>query len=669
MDTPPYVSLPRLDRARSTRTGWGREHWEALADQLLDSVAPYAVAGGAQFRLPGRNSRSGIVSDGLEGFARTFLLAAFRIGGAADHELPADLAPLVERYARGVAAGTDPANPGRWPAIVDRSQQMVEAASIALALHETRPWIYDRFDADTQHNVRTWLGGFVGKRTWPNNWILFQVVTEQFLATVGGPHEPAEIERGLDTIEHWYRGDGWYSDGDGANYDYYIGWAMHLYPLLWSRMVAATGDDDGGRGAVYRDRLHQFLAQYQHFFGADGAPVHQGRSLTYRFGCVAPLWLGALCEASPLRPGQTRRLASDVIRHFVERGAPDRHGLLSLGWYQQFLPTTQEYSGPGSPYWASKGFLGLLLPADHPVWTQPEAAVANDGGDQVVAMPVPGFVLSATRHDGIVRLLNHGSDHNPPAPAAAHDDPHYAKLSYSTHTGPQVSPSAWAADVDSHVALVSPVTGTASRRRRIERLGVFDHYAASWHLAECDDAQYRVETAAVVRGAWQLRVHLVTGPAPGATPPTVRDGGYPVAEPEASADEAGPTAETGPNWATVIRRDGLTSAVIGLHGWTGAGVRTEVDANAFGPRSATPYLRGARGGADSVHVSLVVLSGDTVHPRSLADGFTVRVAGRRVAIRYPDGELVRLRLGDTPGDGGARYVRLAPGATPVVFPG
>ncbi|XES01174.1 DUF2264 domain-containing protein [Streptomyces sp. S1D4-11] len=86
-----------------------------------------------------------------------------------------------------------------------------------------------------------------------------------------------------------------------------------------------------------------------------------------------PLWAGVLADATPLAPGLTRRLASGALKHFAEHGVPDEQGLLSLGWYRPFLPVTQRYSGPASPYWASKAFLGLLLPADHPVWTAPES--------------------------------------------------------------------------------------------------------------------------------------------------------------------------------------------------------------------------------------------------------------------------------------------------------
>jgi hypothetical protein len=654
---------------RSPLTGWTRAHWEALADHLLRSAARYATPDFAQFRLPGRNSASGVVSDGIEGFARTFLLAAFRIAGGPGDGGAWSLGgrgELIDRYATGLAAGTDNSNKRgaagtRWPEITDCSQQIVEAAAIAVALHETRHLLWDNLDAGTQDNVKAWLGGIVGKRTYLNNWILFQVVTEQFLASVDGPHDDAEIERGLDMIEDWYVGDGWYTDGAGQNYDYYIGWAMHLYPLLWTR-IAGPGND-GGRGDTYRRRLRQYLEQYQYFFGADGAPVHQGRSLTYRYAAAAPLWLGELAGgATPLTPGQTRRLASGAVRHFTERGVPDSTGLLTLGWHDTFLPATQYYSGPGSPYWAAKSFLGLLLSPDHPAWTDTEQPGANDRGDQVLAMPAPGFLLHSTRHDGIVRLLNHGSDHNPPPPAPARDDPHYAKLAYSSGTGPGAAEPSWLANIDNHIAVLG-ADGAASRRTRIERIAVSGRQASSRYSATvvtgagdsggtgtAGTALCTVTTAVTVTGPWEVRAHLVSAP-PGAT---VRDGGYAVAAtaaPRVTVSDGGAAATTGAAdavpWALAVGADGLASLVIGLHGWAEAAVREEAEANAFGPRSAVPYLLSApRPGAETVHVTLVALTADAVHPEALATAVTADVRGRRVLVRFPS-ETVTLSL-DTP---------------------
>ncbi|MFG3157917.1 DUF2264 domain-containing protein [Streptomyces sp. NPDC048219] len=633
MSVAPHLHLPPTDRVLSARTGWTRAHWEATADRMLDALVPYATPGFAQYRLPGRTSWSGVVSDGLEGFARSFLLAAFRIAGSGGAADPA----LTERYAAGLAAGTDPGGKEAWPALTDCSQQMVEAAAVAVALHESRPWIWDRLDAGVQERVVDWLSGFVGARTWDNNWRLFQVVSEEFLASVGAPHSRRDIDSGLDRIEDWYRGDGWYTDGDGRNFDYYNGWALHLYPLLWSRIAR----DDGGRTAVYRERLSRFLEDYPHFFGADGAPVHQGRSLAYRFAALAPVWAGVLADCTPLAPGLSRRLASGTLRHFVERGVPDERGLLPLGWYGTFLPATQPYSGPASPYWASKAFLGLLLPADHPVWTERELPLPVEESDTRRALPAPGWLLHGTRDDGIVRLINHGSDHQPPQddgadPAEGAEDPHYARLAHSTATAPETAPHAVARAVDNHLALLSP-SGTPSRRARIHPLRCEEGVAASWYAARFpgDDHRYRVETTSVLHGPWEIRVHRIEAPR-GAS---VREGGYAVAHAES------PAALTGPGWALTRTADGLSSAVIALHGW-GDGARRgtaevarDVQSNAFGPRSAIPYLRLDRHpGGRSTHVSLVVLSRDSIHPQALRDVVSVRAgAGTTVSLAFLDG--------------------------------
>lgn len=94
------------DRHRSPRTGWTRAHWEAHADRLLDAVCPYASPSHALIALPGRASLAREHSDALEGFARTFLLAAYRIAGAGGSGHQA--AELIHRYSSGLAAGADP---------------------------------------------------------------------------------------------------------------------------------------------------------------------------------------------------------------------------------------------------------------------------------------------------------------------------------------------------------------------------------------------------------------------------------------------------------------------------------------------------------------------------------------------------------------------------------
>lgn len=631
------MDLPEADLAASPFTGYARRHWEQIADHLLLSIRPYASPNHSLVSPPGPASVSGPWSDQLEGFARTFLLAAFRVAGAGG----ADPHGIIDWYARGLAAGTDPGSPERWPTLIERRQARVEAASIAIALHETRPWLWDRLDDRTRALVVEWLAPFVGTRGYSNNWIWFQNVSEAFLRTVGGPWSAEDIEHNLALHESWYAGDGWYSDGassDGLlqNFDYYSGWAMHFYPLWYSRIVAETPS------TADRDRLRQYLAGAQHFVSADGAPVFQGRSLTYRYAMLAPFWVGALFDATPLPPGRTRRLASGVLRHFVERGAVDANGLLPVGWHGAYPGVRQRYTGSGSPYWSSKGFAGLLLPADHDVWTAREEPLAVEDGDIVVSLRMPGWIVSATRGDGIVRVANHGSDHR--SERCSHlDDPFYARHGYSSHAGPELGDTGHREPSDSHVALVN-TEGRLSHRGRIDRVAQGENAAVSrcralWLAGPDDRVDSRngsaawpslrtgpwLTTASVLRGAMEVRLVRVESGLPVDDGP---DGGPPAGDPDAywpravgpwrlhigswalAADQ--PPDVSADNVAAWARRpDGIVSAIRNLRGLDSAGTTTSEGTNALGRHSAVPWLRTSQPAVPGeVYAAAIVLSGD-----------------------------------------------------------
>ncbi|MFD3497172.1 DUF2264 domain-containing protein [Streptomyces sp. NPDC058676] len=470
------MQLPPDDRTLSPLTGCTRAHWEAAADALLAAVEPYASDDRALYHFPGdHQSWSGRLSDGLEGYARTLLLAAFRRDETA-----------LERYADGLAAGVS----GVWPRIEDRGQPLVEAASIALALRLTRPLLWDRLDEGVRQRAAVWLGDALTAEAWPCNWELFPVTVGGFLQEIGHEADASRkaIDNGLERIEQWYVRDGWYTDGDGRKFDYYNGWAMHLYPVLHAYLA-----DDERLLDLYGGRLERHLADYARLFGGDGAPMHQGRSLTYRFATTAPLWLGAMTGRTPLAPGETRRLASGALKYFLDRDAVDSRGLLTLGWHGPDPAVLQGYSGPASPYWASKGFLGLLLPPDHAVWTAAEEPGPAERSDAVTSVAAPNWLLQSTSSDGLVRLHNHGSED-------VRYDPYYTRLAYSTVTTP--SPS-----YDNSV-----IVGDDPSRTGIEPLGLGDGWVASRHTA---GGGARVTSVVLARGAVEVRVHAVSGAEPG----------------------------------------------------------------------------------------------------------------------------------------------------------
>jgi hypothetical protein len=89
-------------------TGLDRADWLATADRLLAALRPWASADHATITPPGTPGGYGTRIDGLEGFARSFMGAAFRIAGTDD----AASAELAEWYAEGSRRASTPAMQG-----------------------------------------------------------------------------------------------------------------------------------------------------------------------------------------------------------------------------------------------------------------------------------------------------------------------------------------------------------------------------------------------------------------------------------------------------------------------------------------------------------------------------------------------------------------------------
>ncbi|GIH23479.1 hypothetical protein Aph01nite_17890 [Acrocarpospora phusangensis] len=536
------ASLAELeDRRLSPYTGWTREHWVALADHLLLSARGHASPEHALLSFPGEPGGYGPRVDGLEGFARTFLAAGFRVAG----EHGRDPRGYLEWYARGLAAGTDPASPERWVRLDEHDQAKVEAASIALVLHLTRPWLWDHLDERVREQVVAYLAPAVGGKYPPINWIWFQLVVEQFLASVGGPYAREDVETGLALTDGFARAEGWYADGERRGYDHYAGWALHFYPLLWTEMAAGDPAADARRPG-YLARFERYLDDAVHLVGADGSPLVQGRSLTYRFAAAAQFWAAARAGVATAAPGLLRRAASGIARHFAEHGAPGDDGLLTLGWHGPWRAIAQSYSGPGSPYWAAKGLYGLALPAGHPVWTATEEPLPVERGDFRRVIHAPGWLVSGTRADGVVRVVNHGTDHATPGDHRT-DSPLYARLGYSTASSPVLA-GPYAGEPLDQSAVLLDAGGRPSHRTGFETLPAgclptgtavgASRWRAHWVEPDQDAADHGygragevvlgpwITVVSAVRGPWEARLVQVAGE--GAFP--LRVGGWAVPE-------------------------------------------------------------------------------------------------------------------------------------------
>ncbi|GHG43146.1 MULTISPECIES: DUF2264 domain-containing protein [Amycolatopsis] len=648
------------DRQLSPYTGWTRGHWAAYADRLLAAAGKYRSPAGARIDLPGPASRNGRVSDGLEGFARTFLIAGFRVAG----EGGADPGGVLEHYARGLAAGTDRASPEAWPRPDELGQSKVEAASIALVLQLTRPWLWDRLDGAVRERVVAWLATVIGQPYPPINWVWFRIVVESFLREAGGPWSAADVEEDLAVHASLRRPGGWLSDGDERAYDHYTGWALHLYPLLWTHFFDVTGTlCPGSLRHRWGADLRAYLDDAVRLVGSDGSPLLQGRSLVYRFAAAGPFWVGALTGTSHLSPGLTRRVAGGMVRHF---GASD--DLLTLGWHRPWPAMRQAYSGPGSPYWAAKGLLGLALPTGHPVWTDVEEPLPIETGDVARVVAAPGWLVSGRHRDGIALVVNHGTDHARPGDPRS-DSPLYARLGYSTATVPPLG------SLPDNAVYLLDADGRASHRAGFSTcyaielpggvLAAASQGRVRWVDTSADDSPDHgsgrsgpvvvgpvLTVVSVVRNGVEVRLARLDDPV--RTPPNavndsflawdarnesftaLRLSGWPVAGETGPVTRtcAEPTGNPGSAVSATAEIPELRSALRSLRGFTTADVVVESGVSPLGEWTAIPYVEGPPE-PGAVYAAVVVL--DRGGPDEADPSLAIAADGRHATLTWPDG--------------------------------
>ncbi|MBX7444596.1 MULTISPECIES: DUF2264 domain-containing protein [unclassified Arthrobacter] len=629
---PLALSLPPLDRDLSPYTGLTREHWCAYADYMLRSAHRHATDDHANLHLPGATSAYGRRSDSLEAFARTFLLASFRIAGD-----PEQTGWIADWYAQGLDAGTDPHNPDRWPTPGELDQAKVEAASLAVGLALTREVLWDKLPQRVQEQLVTWFATVIGEKYPPINWVWFQIVVEIFLASVGGGYSDEDIDAGLAIHDALYRGHGWFADGSERAYDHYVGWAFQVYPQLL-QLMAPDDPRVRARTKVDGDRLADFLDDAVHLVGSNGAPLIQGRSLIYRFAAAAPFWAGQVPGHTRLTPGVSRRAASGILKYFMDRGALNDDGLLTIGFHGEFPGMKQSYSGAGSPYWAAKGMMGLALPAEHPAWTSVEEPLPVELTDTRHLISAPGWQVDGTVADGIVRVRNHGTDHANPGVRVA-DSPLYARLGYSTATFPDLK----AESLDNAVVFVDGAARLTHRTgfeflRHFERDGVqvgASRATTNWIEVDPDGGPDHGSGAAgtatpgpeatvvsLTHGAVELRLVRVRGAS--GSDVRLRIGGWPVdpssevlsdVRPIASGGQcgdAGTWCQDAPHpmgnhliipWIGTSgpARDGDYVALVGLGG---EGLRLEMDGAGFTDAGTFEFADGTAVDVDSVWAAL-----------------------------------------------------------------
>lgn len=430
----------------------------------------------------------------LEGFIRPYwgLLPLMHGGGSREA-----MAPLLQ----GIIHGVDPEDPGYWGHLKELDQRLVEYCAFGYALALMPDQIWGGLPEKSRQQLAEWLDLINTNTVVDNNWLFFRVLVNLGLKKVGWADRAEQTRLAFERLDEFYKGDGWYTDGPDHRTDYYIPFAIHFYGLIYAKLAA---DIDPERCAELKRRASKFAAQYQFWFDPNGASVPLGRSLYYRFA-ASSFW-GAMAFADAELPsgmswGQVKSLYLRNLRWWSDKPIADRDGILTIGYVYPNLLMSEVYNSPCGPYWATKAFIALSVPSEHPFWSSPEEAPAELTTPSI--QPVPRAILY---RGGDHTVALNGGQHGP---SFRHGAAKYAKFAYSSRFGfsvPSEDRGLEGGCYDSALALSDD--GIRYRVREGEEGFEIANGALHFHWRPWADVE--IETWLVPAAPWHIRVHIMT---------------------------------------------------------------------------------------------------------------------------------------------------------------
>jgi len=250
-------------------------------------------------------------------------------------------------------------------------QPLVDAAFLAEGLLRAPTQLWGRLDKTTRDRLVTRFKETRIIEPYRSNWFLFTSIIEAALLEFTGECDMSRLRLGVDQFVDggWYKGDGWYSDGDAFHLDYYNSLVIHPMLTEVAHVMAKHGLE--APASEQDRRIARLAEQLQRMISPEGTFPVVGRSIAYRFGALHALADAALLGLVP-DPAAARCAMTAVLRRQVS--APrtfDAEGWLRVGFSGSQVEISEDYINTGSCYLCTAFFLPLGLPAHSAFWSAP----------------------------------------------------------------------------------------------------------------------------------------------------------------------------------------------------------------------------------------------------------------------------------------------------------
>ncbi|API88713.1 hypothetical protein BKP56_05160 [Marinilactibacillus sp. 15R] len=365
----------------------------------------------------------------------------------------------------------------KLPPISTKNRQIaVETAVLSYAIGTYKHNFFNLFSTEGQQYLVDWLNEVNQIDIPKGNWLFFVILINSSLKENRLKYSKEKLEWALKEIDTLYLGDGWYTDGENKQRDYYIAFAFHFYGLLYSRI---SKDEFAEK---FLDRAIKFSKYFTHWFDAKGRSIPFGRSLTYRFAHVcywsALVVTGAYKETT---------LSLSEIKGIIYRNLNfwstqpiqiSSENPPSIGYSYGNLLLSEDYNSLGSTMWAFKTFILLELEENHPFWKCSTKKLEQNSNKEIV-QPHAGFHFQhSDDHTLALSSTQYSTNH-----LLYHHHEKYSKFAYSSYFGFNLSRGSENIEktsVDSTLSISISGHEQYQPRSRILKSKIYKEYGVSY---------------------------------------------------------------------------------------------------------------------------------------------------------------------------------------------
>ena len=397
------------DRQTSPYTGYTRAHWLEINEQLIAGALNYVNPETGIFSLP---ESTGAYRE-LEDFRnenQARIMERIMVGviiyttATGKDEVPGYRGSITKPFINAITRGTDPKSEGYW-GDPDPNDQI--GVSFALGIYACPERFWNPLTNEQKKNLIKFFQKQSFNTTYHNNHYFFHLFATNLIEKYGNGIDSnrAHHTQMMERLLGWYRGDGWFIDGNNRGFDYYNFWGFQLFNQMVYQYDPIWKEQFGKR---IQDISSRLLKTVPYQYARNGGHIPWGRSLTYRFASNAAIGWAMINGNSTLSPGVARRILSGNLKYFWENGCMGENGLLNIGYLGKNQSLAENYIVPGDPYFAMHGLCCLLLPENHPFWKVKEEPMPADIAGGKVAVEGAQFSLNVSPVDGDARLYPAG---------------------------------------------------------------------------------------------------------------------------------------------------------------------------------------------------------------------------------------------------------------------